>query len=474
MTAFCLRVTTMRRVRTATTVLGAGILCVILLSSASAASISLYQAVEQGLQHNRLLQASTMETLAQKEEYLAQRGKLFPSLWFYEEATRSNNPPFVWMTKMSRHDVDQSMMNMKGFNEPPETTNYESRFDLRYPLFHGGSILAATKAKEAKWKANESALKMRRDEVALRVSEAYMGLLLAKAAEAAAMRAVDTARHHVEQATNRYRAGTALKSDVLQAKVFLAKMKDRLARARKNRKVAALRLRLEMGENVDTLLPSPRESLEELYKKWSNRRFDEEQLKARAKERGDVKAVKMAVLSAHEMEKAAKGRYFPSVDLMASAQWNGHTAPFDSDASSWMIGGRLSFNIFDGFQRRHRVSATRAYRLEHEARLERKEEEAVFQVESSLLALKEASQRVDAARESVAQAEEALRVVEKRYSNGLATVVVLNDTQTALEDARVLKLSAMHDYLVSLMEVLFSSNQLLDFLTKGEKIEKNG
>ena len=456
----------MRQIRIAITVLVISLGLVVGGVSFSA-TLSLPQAVEKGLKNNKLLKATTMNTLAQQEEYLAQRGTLFPSIWFYEEATRSNNPPFVWMTKMSRHDVDESMMNMKGFNEPPETTNYESRFSLTYPLFHGGSMVAATKAKKAMWEAKKGVLQVKRQEVALRVVRAYVGLLLAMGEEKAAAKAVETAQHHVEQATNRHRAGTALRSDVLQAKVFLAKMKDRLAKAVKNRQVAALKLLLEMGEPIGSYYPEPKESLEELYVRWSRIEIDEDELKRGAKERGDVKAVQMAALSAHEMEKAAKGQYLPSVDLMASAQWNGHTAPFDSDASSWMIGGRLAFNIFDGFQRRHRLAQSRANRLEQEALLARKENEALFQVEAGLLAVKEAEQRVNAAKESVAQAEEALRVIEKRYNNGLATVVVLNDTQTALEDAKVLKLSAMHDYLVSLSDLLFAGNRLLNFLTKG-------
>ena len=251
-----------------------GVLGIALSSPGLVSALTLNQAVEKGLQNNHLLKAATMETLAQKEEYLEQKGTLFPSLWFYEEATRSNNPPFVWMTKMSRHDVDQSMMNMKGFNEPPETTNYESKFSFRYPLFHGGSLLQATRAKEALWKAKEGELRLRRQEVAYRVVRAYAGLLLAEAEEEAARVAVETARRHVEQAENRYRAGTALRSDVLQAKVFLAKMKDRLAKASKNRKVAALKLQLEMGCGMKGETPSASEGLETLYKRWYHHQRD--------------------------------------------------------------------------------------------------------------------------------------------------------------------------------------------------------
>jgi len=264
----------MRRMKASVVLLCMGVLGIALSSPGLVSALTLNPAVEKGLQNNHLLKAATMETLAQKEEYLEQKGTLFPSLWFYEEATRSNNPPFVWMTKMSRHDVDQSMMNMKGFNEPPETTNYESKFSFRYPLFHGGSLLQATRAKEALWKAKEGELRLRRQEVAYRVVRAYAGLLLAEAEEEAARVAVETARRHVEQAENRHRAGTALRSDVLQAKVFLAKMKDRLAKASKNRKVAALKLQLEMGCGMKGETPSASEGLETLYKRWYHHQRD--------------------------------------------------------------------------------------------------------------------------------------------------------------------------------------------------------
>jgi outer membrane protein TolC len=74
----------MKRIGIATVLLLAMVLC----NPAWPASITMFQAVEAGLKNNQLLQAATMNTIAQKEEYLAQRGTLFPSLWL-----------FIWMMR---------------------------------------------------------------------------------------------------------------------------------------------------------------------------------------------------------------------------------------------------------------------------------------------------------------------------------------------------------------------------------------
>ena len=64
---------------------------------------------------------------------------------------------------------------------------------------------------------------------------------------------------------------------------------------------------------------------------------------------------------------------------------------------------------------------------------------------SAYLNLKSAQERIAVAETTVSQAEENLRIVKNRYDNGLNNVTDLLRSETALMDARVRRLSAVHD-----------------------------
>jgi len=61
------------------------------------------------------------------------------------------------------------------------------------------------------------------------------------------------------------------------------------------------------------------------------------------------------------------------------------------------------------------------------------------------LDLKSSQERIQVAEASVAEALENLRIVKNRYENGLSTVTELLRSETALADARIRRLAAVHD-----------------------------
>jgi outer membrane protein TolC len=60
----------------------------------------------------------------------------------------------------------------------------------------------------------------------------------------------------------------------------------------------------------------------------------------------------------------------------------------------------------------------------------------------------------------VAQAEEGLRIVRNRYENGLYTIVNLLDAETAFQQARNNYLGALHDYMVSRVQLALAAGTL--------------
>ncbi len=436
----------------------------LLLLPLSARAGELKGLVERALKENHLLKGARWATMASKEEYLASWGLVIPRVWFQEEGFRSDKPPFVWMTKMSRRDVTVDMMNLKGFNRPPTVTDFSSSINVAWPLFHGGELYSTIMMDKAFYQAAKKWLGSNREQVALAVANRYLEAAWAKSRVEAARKAVKSARAHVLTAQARFKRGMALRADVLRAKVYLASMEDRLAREITAWEVAKRALNMVVGG--DPRFPMEiRGDLDSLYRKYQGYQPTLDALVSRALERrGDYLAQKARVEARRYGVKRAISDYFPKIDLLTSWEWHGSHYPGETDAANWMVGGVAKINIFDGFAREHRVRRARAMLAQAQEKAREKEQEVVLEVVSGVLKLREARKRVEASRSSVDEAQEALRVMEKRYAAGLATMVEVNDAQTALVEARSLYLGALHDYLSALYTLQYSSGGLLEFV----------
>ena len=440
------------------------LLVFLMLLPLSARAGELKGLVERALKENHTLKGEEWSTVATREGYLASWGLFFPRLWFQEEGVRSDNPPFVWMTKMSRRDVTLGMMNLEGFNRPDTVTDFKSSVNVAWPLFHGGEIYSTVMMNRAFYRAAQKWLGSTREQVALVVVRRYLETAWARSRVEAARSAVESARGHVSTAQARFRRGMALRADVLRAKVYLASMEDRLAREETAWEVSKRALNMVVGG--DPRMPAEvKGDLEVLYKRYESYNATLDALVTQALERrGDYLAQKARVEAGRYSVKRARSDYFPKIDLMAGWEWHGSHYPGETEAANWMVGGVAKINIFDGFAREHRLRKAKAMLARARERTKEKEQEVVLDVVSGLLRLREARKRVEASRSSVAEAQEALRVIEKRYASGLATMVEVNDAQSALVEAQSLYLGALHDYLVALYTLQYSAGGLLDFV----------
>ncbi len=424
----------------------------------------LKELIREALIHNEQIKSSLWGYRESQFAFKETRGQLFPKLWFQAEGMRSNNPPFVWMSKMSRADVDPGMMNLKGFNNPSAVTSFSSSINLSYPLYHGGAIKNATEAKRLAATSSLMMSRMTEEEVALEVARTYLEVAWLKSRVKAAASYVESSRYHLKQAESRYRAGAALKSDVLKAKVYLTKAEEKLIRERTSLEIARRRLSLLVGRSPET--PTDTENdLEELYRKLrSYRPSVKEGIEEALKNRKDLRSQKLKVEIARRQVKIALSRYLPQVDLTSSFTWYGHNYPLQGEQSSWAIGGVLKIDLFDGLSREYRVKRAKAARLKEEYNYSYLKKQVELQVISAVKRLEDARERVRLTKESVKEAEESLRIMERRYGQGLATITELTDTQRYLEEAQSMYLGALYGYVMSVYQTEFAKGTFLRFV----------
>jgi outer membrane protein TolC len=145
---------------------------------------------------------------------------------------------------------------------------------------------------------------------------------------------------------------------------------------------------------------------------------------------------------------------------------NDRNTPFGRDNDSWIIGANLRWELFDGMRRVSDRARAKALRDSAKEYLEQQRREVTFQVRESLLRMDETAKRLEVARASCLNADEGLRLIEKRFANSLAAIVEVLDAQTALNRARANLVETETDYALARARVLHTAGIFLEEVMK--------
>lgn len=157
--------------------------------------------------------------------------------------------------------------------------------------------------------------------------------------------------------------------------------------------------------------------------------------------------------------KQARTDYIPSLNLMGQVDWNSDR-PAGSDAKSWAVMAVLQWNLFDGLVTTSRVREASAAAGKVRALEEQMRSGVQLQVRQAYYNLAASQERIAATSSSVQEAEEGLRIVQKRYEVGMTTFVDVLGAENALIRSRTNALQALYDNNVSLAELKLAAGTL--------------
>ncbi len=149
-------------------------------------------------------------------------------------------------------------------------------------------------------------------------------------------------------------------------------------------------------------------------------------------------------LAATEAVSAAQSAFGPKI----AAEWSvglrdSHFFPSERD---WRAGVTVTWSLFDGFAKRHRLAGARAAHARDEAEVERTKQTVQAEVWSAHATLRETHEAIAAADVLIRDADENVRIARERYRVGAGTVNELLDAQAALARAGAVRAQAAWDY----------------------------
>lgn len=393
-------------------------------------TVTFRQALERALEHHNLLKAERYELDAAAGERRSVTSRYLPSIRLEEAFGATNAPTGVFMMKLDQGRFAEQDFIISNLNSPGSTTDFRTSLLAEMPLldFSLGPLRRLAERREEKQGAR---LAQTREDVALAVVAAYVEAEKARGHRDAARSGLEQAREHLRVSGLRSTTGVGLKSDELRARTFVATMEERLIAEEHRVSLAAMGLALAAGEPVGARL----EPAEAITLPVSVPSLEEATASALANRKA-LREAEAAVAAGEEGVSYVRSAWLPRVNASARYQMNDRTTPFGGQNDSWSVGATLQWELFDGMRRTSDTVAASARRDAAREYLEQQRREVSFSVARKSLELDSAMKRRQVARHAVEDAEETVRLLQKRYENSLSGMVDLLDAQAALNDAR--------------------------------------
>ncbi|MBD3822453.1 MAG: TolC family protein, partial [Thiotrichales bacterium] len=228
---------------------------------------------------------------------------------------------------------------------------------------------------------------------------------------------------------NMVEQGIVVKSELLSANVHLSQAMTALEKAQTQEQIAKDNLRMLMniddhspltvGPRVDLTVPS--KDLQKLLDMASNTN-------------PQLEASREVVRSSVAAIDASKADNYPSFNIMARGDTHDKNLGFG--AQSYTVAGVVSWKLTDFGLTSSKIDQANALANEKQAALQSKENQTKLMVLKAWRSLQVAEKQRDSNKLAVGQAEEAQRLIMKRYKNGVATMTEVLASQAQLDQSR--------------------------------------
>ncbi len=419
-------------------------------------TVSWRAAIDMALAGNDELRAASEDTAAKKQEIGVARGNLLPRLTFEERFLRTDNPSYVFSTKInqSRFTSQDLATAPQSFNYPDPISDFQTLLTVEQPIFARKAQVGMTMVSKEYQAKNEELLR-KKEEIVFKVVQSYLLVHTARAYVQVTEQAVADSKEHLRVAELRNRANLGLYSDILRASTAVKEAEQKLVSARKSLNVTrrALGLILGLRESVDIEADLPELAFQ-----------DVDYYTRASLSRKDLKSLQIRYENAKKNIQLAEADYFPVLGVGGALQWNDRDTPFGSDGDSWQVMAFLRWNLFDGGKREYERSKAKHQMAQVRESLSGLEKAIAYQVYEAHQTVEEAGKNAELARAALASSTEGARLVQVRFANSLSPLVDLLDAQLSFNQARTKVIATENEYRIAIANLGFQSGTLLEDL----------
>jgi len=416
----------------------ARVLLISFLLPGASFAVTLDECLEAANENNPDLMSAVQRVNAAAAAVDSARAAWYPTLFSSLAYGLTDNPGQAFFMELNQRTA--SLNN--DFNQPDDTENYRGSIGFRMLLLDGGQRGLMNKISRLGMDAHTAMLDAARNELHYQVSRAYYSVNQAAAFVDVRRETIASLEENLRVAREKYEAGSALKTDVLNLDVQLAEAKENLIRAENGVLLSVAALNTSIGADMVT-----RENMPALV---NNNELtpppaspEQDQVENRPEYAGAALKASAASLDAIR----ARRDRLPSLKAFGTMDWD--SDELSGFEESYIVGAALEWDLFTGFQRRAAIADTKARELEAMANREALRNQLQLDLVQSHIQTREAWDRLHVVQQSIQSAEEALRITSERYQEGAADITELLTAQVGLTATRSRTTAAFYDYLIA-------------------------
>ncbi len=428
------------------------ILIIVLLFSKQLAaqeiiSIGKSEVLSKIFDKNLSLKISKESFHAAKADYKQTNAVFLPNITASHTGISTTNPLMAFGSKLNQGILTQNDFNPTLLNNPVQTQNFATVIKVEQPLINLDGFY---QRKAAKSKMDAMSLQSQRTEDYLyfEVEKAYMQLQLAYKGEQVLEKALQTANENKKLAANSFQQGYLQRADVLNVEVRVTEIKNQLQTAKSNVQNASNYLSFLMNDERYVVY-KPSDSLIVSNFSMDNKTISEN--------RSDIKAMQLSTKAYEAINKADKMSFLPRLNAFGSYEMYDNTV-FQGNASGYLIGAQLSWDIFKGSKRFGKAQKSKAEFEKSKLAYDQYVSQSNLELNKVKRQLVDAKNRLELTDLAVQQSKESLRIRKNRFKEGLEKTSDLLQVETQY-------LQKQLEYYQTVFEYNYTQ-KYLEFLTK--------
>jgi outer membrane protein TolC len=402
--------------------------------------ISLKDAVRLALDKNKSIEASGAARKAAESRISQARSGFMPKVNYSESWARSDNPVFVFSSLLTQNQFGEQNFQIGTLNNPNFLNNFQSHLTADQVLYDAGQTKHAIRSAELTKDITSEEGRRTQMEVIAGVIRAYYDSLLSADQLQATSQAMRSAEADLERAQAIRTAGMSTDVDTLSIRVHLASVREQQIRREADVEVSRAALNDAIGLPLDTphTLTTPLVPLE-----VPEGSLVDQENRAVA-QRPEARQSKLATSLADTQAASAHSNLLPQVTLHGAYEADRQRF-ITRGGDNWLVSIGVRWNLFNGFGDKSRIEESKFAQQRSSAEEARASSAIRLQVHRAYADVHAATQRIEVAQASVAEAEESLRITQNRYEAGISNVTDLLRTETTVLDARTRHLAAVRD-----------------------------
>lgn len=384
-----------------------------------------------------------------KADYNQSNALFLPNINVSHTGISTTNPLMAFGSKLNQEILTQADFNPTLLNDPKAIQNFATKVEIQQPLINVDGWYGRQAAK-AKMEAFQLQTERTKEYLELEFFKAYMQLQLAYKAVKVLENANTTGNANLKLVENYFKQGMLQKTDLLNVQVRVNEIENQLQYAKSNVQNASDYLAFLLNEDTNGKIYKPTEELENVISV-------EEMKVALSDNRKDIQAMKKSTDAYQKMLLSSKMGFLPRLNAFGSYELYDKNI-FGTSAKGYLVGAQFSWNVFDGYKSIGKFQKAKADYQKSQVETEQYKKQSQLELNKANRQLKDAENKVNLSQLAFEQSQEAYRIRQNRFVQGLEKTTDLLQSETQMFQKEL-------EHLQSVFEYNFTK-QYLQFLTK--------